>query len=186
MTSNEVADCRFQLEYRADYSSRYHRRRAAFLNIVDQLFTLIILLAGATTFGQLVTGAPTWVAKAGTAALTLVALIQVVTRLGAAAEMHRQWLKRWISLATQLEAKADPSEIQLREWLAERADIESDCVSELKALRIDCENETSRFMQLSGRQRKIVWWQRLIIQLGTLQQSFPYEPTPELPPPHKS
>ncbi len=74
----------------------------------------------------------------------------------------------------------------MREWLAERTAVESDCVMELRALAIDCENKTSRFMQLPGRQRKIVWWQRLIIELGTVQQTFPYETTPELPPPQKS
>jgi ABC-type multidrug transport system fused ATPase/permease subunit len=185
LTSDELADCRFQLQYRADYSARYHRRRAAFLSLIDQIFTLATLLAGATTFGQLVANAPNWLAKVGAAGVTLIALIQAVMRLGSAAEMHRQWLKRWNALASDLEAHASPSEAQVKQWLAERAAIESDCVAELRALAIDCENATSRFMQISGRQRKIRWWQRLIIQLGTLQQNFPHETGSELPPPHE-
>jgi hypothetical protein len=40
-------------------------------------------------------------------------------------------------------------------------------------------------MQLSGRQRKIKWWQRLIIQFGTLQQKFPHDSAVDLPAPHK-
>lgn len=185
MTPDELADCRFQLQYRADYSARYHRRRAAFLNLIDQLFTLITLLAGATTFGQLVAGSPTWLAKVGAAGVTLIALVQAVMRLGSAAEMHRQWLKRWNALANELEINATPTDANVKHWVAERAAIESDCVSELRGLAIDCENATSRFMNLSGRQRKIRWWQRLILHLGTLQQHFPHDAAAELPRPHQ-
>jgi hypothetical protein len=186
LTADDLADCRFQLQYRADYSARYHRRRAAFLNLVDQLFTLTILLAGATTFGQLVAGAPTCLAKAGAAGITLIALIQAIMRLGSASEMHRQWLKRWNALANDLEINAAPTEANVKHWIAERAAIESDCVSELRALAIDCENATSRFMNLKGRQRRIRWWQRLIIQLGTMQQNFPHDATIEMSPPRQA
>lgn len=185
MTPDEVADCRFQLQYRADYSARYHRRRAGFLNLVDQLFTLATLIAGATAFAQLVAGAPTWLAKAGAAGITIIALVQAVMRLGSAAELHRQWLKRWNALASQLEITPAPSQANISEWLAEKAALESDCVAELRALAIDCENATSRFMQLPGRQREIRWWQRLILQLGTLQQAFPHERGAELPAPER-
>jgi hypothetical protein len=186
LTPDELAQRRFELQYRADYSARYHRKRAAFLNLIDQLFTLITLIAGATAFAQLVAGAPNWLAKVGAAGITIIALVQAVMRLGSAAEMHRQWLKRWNALAIELEATPDPSAADVRKWLAEKAALESDCVAELRALVIACENETSRFMQLPGRQRKIRGWQRLIIQLGTLQQSFPHDPAADLPRPHQS
>jgi hypothetical protein len=183
LTTEELADCRFQLQYRSDYSARYHRRRAAFLNLIDQLFTLTTLIAGATAFGQLVAGAPTWLAKVAAAGITIIALVQAVMRLGSAAQMHRQWLKRWNALGSQLEATPSPSQAEVTAWLAEKAALESDCVAELRALAIDCENATSRFMQLPGRQRKIRWWQRPIIQLGTLQQAFPHDEESELPTP---
>ena len=185
MTPDELADCRFQLQYRADYSARYHRRRAAFLNLIDQLFTLVTLIAGATAFAQLVAGSPNWLAKAGAAGITIIALVQAVMRLGSAAEMHRQWLKRWNALAIELEATPEPSEGDVKRWLGEKAALESDCVAELRGLVIACENETSRFMQLPGRQRRIKWWQRLIMQLGTLQQQFPHDRAAELPRPHQ-
>jgi hypothetical protein len=185
LSPDELADCRFQLQYRADYSARYHRRRAAFLNLVDQLFTLVTLIAGATAFAQLVAGAPNWLAKAGAAGITIIALVQAVMRLGSAAEMHRQWLKRWNALAIELEATPDPTAPEVKRWLAEKAALESDCVAELRALVIDCENATARFMQLEGRQRRIRWWQRLIIQLGTVQQRFPYDQASELPRPQQ-
>lgn len=186
MTRDELAQCRFELQYRADYSARYHRKRAAFLNVVDQLFTLVTLIAGATAFAQLVAGASNWLAKVGAAGVTIIALVQAVMRLGSAAEMHRQWLKRWNALAIELEATSDPSAGDVRKWLTEKAELESDCVAELRALVIACENETSRFMQLSGRQRKIRGWQRLIIQLGTLQQSFPRDSSADLPVPQST
>lgn len=183
MNPDELADCRFQLQYRADYSARYHRRRAAFLNLIDQLFTLVTLIAGATAFAQLMAGAPNWLAKVGAAGITIIALVQAVMRLGSAAETHRQWLKRWNALAIELEATPDPAAADVKRWLGEKAALESDCVAELRALVIDCENATSRFIQLPGRQRRIRWWQRLIIQIGTLQQVFPHDAGTELTPP---
>lgn len=142
-------------------------------------------MAGATTFGQLIAGAPTWVAKVGAAGVTLIALVQAVLRLGSAAEMHRQWLRRWNALTSELEGNPHPKESDIRKWLAAREAIESDCVAELLALTVDCENAASRFMDLPGRQRKIRWWQRLIIQVGTLQRHFPYEADLKVSAPHE-
>jgi len=57
----KLEECRWQLLYRAEYSSRYHRRRAAFLSNLDTLFTLVTIVAGASAFGDLMAGSPRWV-----------------------------------------------------------------------------------------------------------------------------
>lgn len=174
MTEDEIEDCRWQLLYRAEYSTRYHRRRAAFLNNLDTLFTLVTAVAGASAFGDLVAGSPGWLSKVGAATVTILSLVQAMLRLGHAGMTHAQWLKRWSRLHTSISLATAPTIEQLRSWTEERASIEEECVAELRALVLDCEDAAARTMSIPGRQHRITRAQRLLIHFGTFQQDFPY------------
>jgi hypothetical protein len=180
LTADELEDCRWQLLYRADYSSRYHRRRAAFLTNLDTLFTLVTVIAGASAFGDLVAGSPGWLSKVGAATVTVLGLAQALLRLGPAGMMHTQWLKRWSRLHAAVSLNTSPTLDQVRTWTEERASIEEECVAELRALVLDCEDAAARTLRIPDRQHKISRWQRLLIHFGTFQQVFPYlaDPTP--------
>jgi hypothetical protein len=173
MTDDDILDERFRVLYRAEYSSRYHRRRAAFLGNLDTLLNLVTVAAGASAFGDLIGGSPGWLAKIGAALVTLISLSQVILRLGNHAASHTQWLKRWTSLLCEIKATLHPTEQQIANWLQDMGSLETDCVGELRALCYDCENAAARFMGLSNRQVAIKSWQRLIIHFGTFQQTFP-------------
>lgn len=175
MTADELEDCRFQLLYKSEYSSRYHRRRAAFLKNFDTILTLVTVIAGASAFGDLVAGSPGWLAKIGAATVTVIGLCQAVLQLGAAAMTHTQWLKRWSRLHAALSLTSPPNRDDVRKWTEERVSIEEECVAELRALAIDCENITSRVMGIDGRQRIVSGLQRLLIHFGTFQQKFPHQ-----------
>lgn len=181
MTEDEILDERFAILYCAEYSARYHRRRATFLANLDTVLNLITITAGASAFGDLVAGSPGWLAKLGAALVTLITLLQVILRLGNHAGAHASWLKRWTALLTDIKLNRAPTESDLSFWLKEKSDLETDCVGELRALCYDCENAAARFMGLQGRQVRINGLQRLLIHLGTFQRKFPYEP--ELAPP---
>lgn len=183
MTKDEILDERYNVLYCAEYSSRYHRRRANFLGNLDTLLNLLTVAAGASAFGDLVAGSPGWLAKTGAALVTLISLSQVILRLGSHAAAHAQWLKRWNALLSNIKLHPKPTEPQLAAWLEERANLETDCVSELRALCYDCENAAARFMKLQNRQVEIKGWQRLIIHFGTLQITFPRVPECPLPRP---
>ncbi len=174
MTPEELEECRWHLLYRAEYSSRYHRRRAAFLTNLDTLFTLITITAGASAFGDLVGGSPGWLAKAGAAVVTLISLVQAILRLGSAGMTHVQWLKRWSRLQTEITLNTDPDEADIKGWMTEKASIEEDCVTELRALVLDCEDAAARVLGIAGRQHRIWSLQRLLIHFGTFQQTFPH------------
>lgn len=166
----------FELLYSAEMSARYHRRRATFLTNADIATNAITLCAGATSLGGLmakITG-PWPVAMA--AVVTLTSIIKIVTRLGSAANSHTAWFRRWSSLLTELELSDGPSWELLAKWRQEQGEIERDCVAELRALCIDCENVTARKLGVEGRQRRIGWWQRRLIQIGTWQAVFPIVP----------
>lgn len=184
MTEEELADCRWHIQYAADYSSRYHRRRSAFLTNLDKLLTLITVVAGATAFGDLVAGSPSWLSKVGAALVTLLSLLQVLLGIGPAGMLHAQWLKRWSRLLTSVNLNTTPTGADVRAWMEEKASIEEECVSELRALQVDCEDASARFYGVPGRQHQIWRWQRLFIHFGTFQQEFPLvaDRSPPLPP----
>jgi hypothetical protein len=175
VTQDELDECRWQLLYKAEYSSRYHRRRSAFLGNLDAAFTLLTVVAGASAFGDLVAGSPGWLAKIGAAAVTLISLIQAILRLGPAAA-HAQWLKRWNRLFGSISLEVVPAKEDIRKWTEERLSIEEECVAELRALVYDCEDATARAFRIPGRQHKIHRLQRLLIHFGTWQQTFPSAP----------
>ena len=179
MTEEERLDCRYQLAYKADHSARYHRRRSSFLRAIDLLITLLVAISGATAFGDLKDGAPSLVSMVATAVITALSLTQAIAQFGRKSAEHSGWLARWNQLAAAIETTPKPSKRDVEDWLKEKSAIESECVSELRALAIDTENRSARYFSLEGRFRRINWWQRLIIQLGTLQQSFPRVPDDE-------
>lgn len=172
MTSDELLDSRYELLYRAQYSTRYHRRRAAFFANLDTFLNVVTIVAGASTFGDLLSGAPGWLAKIGAAVVTLIAVSQVVLRLGQRATAHEQWLKRWTDLEAEINLNTSPAEEDVRRWTKEKVAVETECVGELRALCWDCENAAAKVMGIPHRQVDIHPLQRLLIHFGTFQRKF--------------
>ena len=154
MTLDECLDEQFKLRYKAEYSARYHRRRAAFLSNLDTSLTLITIMAGASTFGDLVVGSPGWLAKLGAALVTLISLLQVILRLAPQAAAHAQWLKRCTSLLADQTLTTVPTQADIQRWTHESTAIETECVGELRALVYDCEDAAARAMNIPDRQHK--------------------------------
>ena len=173
MSADGLLDERWELIWKAEYSSRYHRRRAAFLSNTDTFINVINVMAGASAFGALLAEAPTMLSKFGTAIVVLLSLLQILLRLGANSAAHAQWLGRWTTLLAELRSKTAPTEIDLEKWFHESAMIESQCVGELRALCYACENAAARALGVPDREVEIKWWQRLIMHLVTIQSSFP-------------
>lgn len=173
MTEDEILDCRYRLLYKAEYSARYHRRRAAFLSNSDTFLNLVTIVAGASTFGDLVSGSPGWLSKLGAATVTLLSVAQIVLRLGARASEHAQWLKRWTALHSDISLESSPDLADIRRWTEEQTAIETECIGELRALCLDCENAAARFMSIPNRQVRLTRLQRIFIHFGTFQSDFP-------------
>lgn len=173
MTKTEILDQRYDLAFRADFSTRYHRRRAAFLIKLDRLLTLITLMSGAGAFLAIVDQGSDSIGKLSALTVTIVSLFQIVFELGVAGAKHTEWLRRWDKLATDIQCNSTPSEEQLVGWQQERSSIETECVGELRALSIDCENAARQYLGVKEGQRKIGRFQRLTMQFGTFQIEFP-------------
>ena len=159
-----------ELLFRASVSARYHRRRAAFLERASSLMSVSILLGGATAFVGLV-GDSTILAKIVGLFIVLVGVVQIVFQVDRSAAAHRQWLKRWNSIVRDIEQVVEPTAEQVRLWLEQRYDIESDCVAEMRALANDCYNRTMNAFKLKGDPFKITRWQRFWMQLVSFENA---------------
>ena len=173
MTPEQILDERFFLSYRADYSSRYHRRRASFLSKFDTISNIVTMLAGTGVFVSLMQGGPVFFAQAAGLTISALAIVQVVVGIGPLGARHAEWMRGWDKLANDIRAVPIPTEEDLRDWNDRRAEIEGECVNELRALCYDCENQTRTHWGLTEGIVRIEWWQRAIIQLGTFQSDFP-------------
>ncbi len=170
---DEVLEERFKLLYRADYSSRYHRRRASFLLRLDRLLTVIVLLGGAGAFLTLVDELNPAIGKLASLAGAAISMLQIVFEFGLSGHRHSEWLGRWERLTTEIQNHEKPSAVMLKAWRAERSAIETECVSELRALAIASENMSRAYFGIDEGIRRIWGLQRLFIHFGTFQQNFP-------------
>lgn len=169
---------RFELLYESELGSRYHRRRASFLRFFDTTANALILVAGATAFGGIV-GSDRGIFPGIIAGfITFVAILQVVTRPASAASDHAGWFKRWSILLEEIELDETPDQRKLASWTSTVRAIDRECVAELRALCVDCENITARRLGVPNRYRKIWLLQRWTMQLGTWQWNFPFETDP--------
>jgi hypothetical protein len=182
MTEDELLDERFTLAYRADYSARYHRRRSSFLSLIDTLSNIIAIVSGSSVFLTLTQGGPVLIAQIAGLVITTLAIMQVVIGFGPLGARHAEWMRAWDKLANDIRAKPNPTERDLRRWHDRRAEIEGECVSELRALGYDCENQTKSHMGIAQGHVKIGRLQRAFIQIGTFQGEFPEIANPVSPP----
>lgn len=164
---------RGEILFSAIVSSKYHQRRHSFLTRLDILINLLVVLAGASAFSAIVGGNETGLAKWAAAVTTFAGLFQIVLGIGKAAQSHQSWYARWRSLLTDIECNLEPDDRELETWFRTRTSIEVECVSELRALEVDCRNGAISQLDLDLEDRRhIFWWQRMFIQIGTFQSNF--------------
>lgn len=158
--------------FSAELSVRYHRRRASFLDISGSLASLVTVIGGAGAFLTLLGGENTAIAKIATLSLTVVGTIQLVFKTETAAAAHKLWLKQWSRMLQEIRANENPSPEIIAKWVTERYSIEADCVTELRALQIDCFNRTTQALDLDGAPLPLRWWHRAFIQVWSFEADF--------------
>ena len=176
MTESDRLDERYFLAYRAAYSSRYHRRRAAFLINLDKFANLVSIIAGTSAFVSLMEDGPVIVAQVAAAVISGFAIGQVVFGFGTLGARHAEWMRAWDKLSNEIRATHNPTEEDLGRWNDIRSEIEGECVFELRALGYDCENQTKRHLGISEGIVRINRIQRLLIHFATFQSEFPEVP----------
>lgn len=134
---------------------------------------LLSIVAGTSVFVSLLQGGPVLIAQVSALVISILATGQVVLGFGQLGARHAEWMRAWDKLANDIRANIDPREEDLRQWNDTRAEIEGECVNELRALAYDCENQAKSFLGTTEGLVRIGRFQRAFIQLGTFQRDFP-------------
>jgi hypothetical protein len=165
---------RDDLQFAAETSCRYHRRRAGFLARFDAVVNWLTLLVTCVGFLSLAGGSSSTIATYATAVVGLLTVTQIGFGVGKAASKHELWHKRWCDLLVAIQTTPFPKPSKMNMWLTERKAIESEYPHELRALEVDCRNQALRALDLDpGEVRIIRWYQRPLLQLFSLQQNYP-------------
>jgi uncharacterized membrane protein YuzA (DUF378 family) len=162
---------RAEILFSAELSARYHRRRAAFLERTSALMSTVILVGGAGAFASLF-GDATIIAKIATLIIALIGVVQIVFQMDRCAAEHRRWLREWTSILVEVKEADNPSREAIAMWEKRRAVIETECVSELRALQIDCWNRTAISLRYQVKPTPIRLWQRALIQVFSFESWF--------------
>jgi hypothetical protein len=157
--------------FRAEASVRYHRRRAAFLERVNLLMTLITVAAGGGIFVTLSASIQGFAGAAGLV-VAIIGVIQMVYTPEACAAKHKQWLKRWSTILAEVKSVDGPSKTQLANWIKRQLEIEAECVGEMNALKADCFNRTMRALDREGTPYRLTWRHRLLMQVISFEHAF--------------
>ena len=154
---------RDDIEFEAAASARYHRRRAAFLERMSQMFSFLTLAGGAGAFVAIV-GEATLIAKIAALATAVVSIIQIVSQTDKAANEHRHWLRAWNNILREVHQNDNPKPSMLAGWIERKYEIEGECVVEMKALANDSFNRTLNALGREGEPFRLSWWQKLWMQ----------------------
>lgn len=157
----------------AEMSSRYHRRRAAFLERLSNFFNAVTLIGGASAFLALLNAGSdisTDIAKALTALIAIIGVVQSIYRIDAAAFENKRWLVEWMELLTDVYNNESPSAELLKDWIRRKNILDSQTICELRALQEDCFNKTADALGLqhSG---KLRWHQKLLMQVFSFENA---------------
>lgn len=162
---------RDDLEFFAEISVRYHRRRAAFLSRVSACMSVCTLFGGAAAFATLF-GADTLAAKWLTMGITFLGVVQIVAQIDRNAVIHEKWLAAWNELLFELHVTPNETEEDFRRWTEKLYRLESECVGQMKALTNQCFNQASSALGRPNEDPYILrWYHRLLIQFISFETS---------------
>jgi hypothetical protein len=153
-------------------SIRYHHRRRAFFDRLDQMTNMLSVIFGsAAVYGVL---EQDYKALALTAAGLVTGLSAVNLVLGSAqrARAHSDFARQFIDLEKRLTlAQADQTVLQ--EAIAARLSIEAEEPPVLHVLNVICHNEQMRAMGYPKEKlAKVRWWQRAFAQMMDLREDL--------------
>lgn len=151
-------------------SVRYHNRRRRFFERYHTITTALSVLAGAATVVMVLQELGPLAPSITAALVTVLATFDLVVGTTAKAREHAEFARRFIELEKEMLTSA-PDEQRLKEFTAERLDIEADEPPPLHVLNVICHNELVR--ALGYGQEHLVplkWYQRLLAHFFDIRE----------------
>ena len=152
-------------------SIRYHNRRRAFFDRLEQTSNMAALVFGSATIGGILGQTPYKIIALGAAALVIIlSSVNLVAGSTRRARDHADFARRFIDLEKKM-VLSDPSNQCLRNITTERLAIEAEEPPVLQVLNVLCHNEQMRAMGYPPEQMaKVGFLQRTFAQLFDWQE----------------
>lgn len=174
------------LDFAIHKSIRYHGRRRAFLNALHRGTLAIVSVSGTATYVAIL-GSKTEIAKWVAFAVAVVGALDAVIGYAEHARTHDGLYRRFCDLAADMALTANPTEVHLREWRAQRQAIEKDEPTAIDALDIRCHNQEAEARGYGPEYRyRLRWWQSVFAQIITLPPNGEWKRLADSPPPPPS
>lgn len=145
-------------------SIRYHQRRRAFFDRLDQFSNMLSVIFGSAAIYGILQQDYKALALTASALVTILASINLVIGSAQRARAHSDFSRRYVELEKRM--LGQPNEKLLHQVSAERLSVEAEEPPVLHVLNAICHNETMRAMGYKREDlTKIGWCQRLLAQL---------------------
>lgn len=153
-------------------SVRYHNRRRAFFDRLDQTTNVLSLIFGsAAIYGVLSQANPNW-AVLSAAVVTIFSAVNLVVGSSQRARAHFDFARKYFELEQKMILVPDASEEVVREMTVERLSIEKDEPPVLRVLDSICYNEQLLAMDYPEDQMvRVGFWQRFLSPVMDFQAS---------------
>lgn len=127
-------------------SVRYHNRRRAFFDRLDQLTNVLALVFGSVSIYGVLSHAGNLLPVLSAAIVTIFSAFNLVVGSSQRARNHFDLARRFIDLEQQI-VTTEPNAKQLPQFISERLSIEKDEPPVLRVLDCICYNEQARAME---------------------------------------
>ncbi|ONR83108.1 hypothetical protein A8E19_35045 [Burkholderia cenocepacia] len=151
-------------------SIRYHNRRRAFFDRLDQMTNMLSVIFGSTAVYGVLEQQYKAVALVAAGLVTVLSAINLVVGSSQRARAHADFARQFIGLEKRM-ALSVPDESVLLAVRSERLTIEAEEPPALHVLNVMCHNEQMRAMGYADDQlAKVGFWQRMFSQLFDFQE----------------
>ncbi|VVE41655.1 hypothetical protein PCO31111_04207 [Pandoraea communis] len=151
-------------------SIRYHNRRRAFFDRLDQSTNMLSVIFGSAAVYGVLEQQYKAVALVAAGAVTVLSAINLVVGSSQRARTHADLARQFIALEKRM-VGAVPTEALILEMQSERLSIEAEEPPVLHVLNVLCHNEQMRSMGYPAEQMaKVGFWQRVFAQVFDFQQ----------------
>jgi hypothetical protein len=148
-------------------SIRYHSKRRAFFERVDNISNWLVAVAGASAFASVVGDSGSLLSKILTFLITAIALADVILSFGARARLHQDLYRRFSELAIELSNIHSPTIHDIARLRAKRLSLEAEEPHIIDALERFCWNEEAAARGADPEQlHSLTKWQRLRARLS--------------------
>ncbi|MGH7054194.1 MAG: hypothetical protein ACREFA_10305, partial [Stellaceae bacterium] len=158
----------WDLDFSIKKSIRYHARRRASFERLDNAANVIVAIFGASAFAALMGDPAALASKILTAMVTAMALADVILAFGSRARTYADLYRKFSDLAIEISQIPQPTSLEISRLRAKRLILEADEPHIIDALERVCWNEEAESRGVSREHlQPLNRWQTLVAHLSS-------------------